>query len=362
MGVSMSRRKVTPLSQREVPAAVRERLRPPLAVVLGSPAEVVHLLAALPPLEAFGHKPEAPAKGAVCYQMDLHQAERVTAELGEANLAGKAVTLPDLWDLPADFQTAVYMAARGGERELKIDMVEQAFHVLRPAGTLVVWSSYETDPFFPALLKKVFGRVHERREGPDTVFWCVRQGDRPRRRHEVTFQARVAGGEPCRFVSRPGVFSYGRFDDGARALAEVMEIHPGDRVLDVGCGCGTNGVFAAQLAGPDGFVTFVDSNVRATALAELNARNNAVARFQAVASSRVEGPEENSFDVALANPPYFANSSIARLFIDRARELLKRDGRFYLVTRQPDEVAEPVAETFGRAEALLRRGYTILCA
>jgi 16S rRNA (guanine1207-N2)-methyltransferase len=346
----MARRKVMPLSEREVPAAVRERLKPPLAVVLGSPAEVVHLLAAVPGTDA------------ICYQMDLHQAERLTAELGPANAAGKAVTLPDLWDLPAEFQTAVFMPARGGERELKIDMVEQAFHVLRPSGTFVVWSSYETDPFFPALLKKVFGRVHERREGPDTVFWCVRQGDRPRRRHEVTFQARVAGGGPCRFVSRPGVFSYGRFDDGARALAEVMEVHPGDRVLDVGCGCGTNGVFAAQHAGPEGIIAFVDSNVRATTLAELNARGNGVARFQAFASSRVEGPEEGSFDVALANPPYFANSSIARLFIARSRDLLKRDGRFYLVTRQPDAVAEAVAETFGRVEALGRRGYTILCA
>jgi 16S rRNA (guanine1207-N2)-methyltransferase len=346
----MSRRKATPLSQREVPAVVRDKARPPLAVVLGSPAETINLLRAIP------------ASDAVCYQMDLYQAERLTGELGEANLTAEVTALPDLWDLPPEFQTVVYMPARGGERELKIDMVEQAFHVLRPQGTFVLWSSYENDPFFPSLLKKIFGRVHERREGEDTVFWCVRQTDRPRRRHEVTFQARVAGGEPCRFVSRPGVFSYGRFDDGARALVEVMEVCPGDRVLDVGCGCGTNGVFAAQAAGPDGFISFVDSNVRATALADLNAPANGVPHFQALATSRVEGPEEGSFDVALANPPYFANSSIARLFIDRARALLKRDGRFYLVTRQPDEVTEIVAETFGRVEALGRRGYTVLCA
>ena len=83
-------------------------------------------------------------------------------------------TLPDLWDLPADFQSAVYMPARGGERELKIDMVEQTFHVLRPGGALAVWSSYEADPFFPALLKKIFGRVHENRTDPDSVFWAPR--------------------------------------------------------------------------------------------------------------------------------------------------------------------------------------------
>jgi 16S rRNA (guanine1207-N2)-methyltransferase len=333
-----------------VPGAVRERLRPPLAVVLGSPAEVINLLTA------------ADSPGAVCYQMDLYQSERLSAELAEDGIDARVVTAPDLWDLPADFQTAVYMPARGGERELKIDMVEQSFHVLRPRGNLVLWSAYEGDPFFPGLLKKVFGRAHDQRDGADSVFWCRREGDRPRRRHEVTFQARVGGGEPCRFLSRPGTFSYGRFDDGARALAEVMEVKAGDRVLDVGCGCGTNGVFAAQLAGPDGTITFVDSNVRALALAEHNARANGVPRFETFATSTVEGPAEDRFDVALANPPYFAGQSVARLFAERSRALLKPGGRFYLVTKQPEQVAGFVKETFGYVEGLLRRGYTVLCA
>ena len=200
----MTRRKrgILPLSRRPVPEAVRARVHSPLAVVLGSPAEVIHLLHACPETEA------------VCYQMDLYQAEKLREALAEAKFAARVETPPDLWDLPADFQSAVYLPARGGERELKIDMVEQAFHVLRPGGALVVWSSYETDPFFPTLLKKVFGRVHENRTEPDTVFWCPRVGDRPRRRHEVTFQARVPDGPSCRFLSRPGVFSYGRFDLG----------------------------------------------------------------------------------------------------------------------------------------------------
>ena len=54
---------------------------------------------------------------------------------------------PDLWDLPAGFGTAVYPVPVRGERELKIDLVEQAFHVLRPRGTLLVadagYVSYE---------------------------------------------------------------------------------------------------------------------------------------------------------------------------------------------------------------------------
>jgi 16S rRNA (guanine1207-N2)-methyltransferase len=348
----MSRRKPreVPLSQRPVPEQVASRCRAPLAVVLGSPAEVVNLLSSCEVEEA------------VCYQMDLHQAERLREELAEADVRAEVTTAADLWDLPAEFQTAVYMPARGGERELKIDMVEQSYHILKQRGSLLVWSSYGDDAFFPPLLKKVYGRAHSHALDPDTVLWSVREGDRPRRRHEITFQARIAGGPACRFTSRPGTFSYGRFDEGARALAEVMQVQPGDRVLDVGCGCGTNGVFAAQQAGPTGHVAFVDSNLRAVALAEHNARANGVPSFEAIASSSVDGLPEGSFDVAVANPPYYAASAVARLFIERSRELLKPKGRFYLVTKQPNEVAAWVEEAFGAVEALMRRGYMILCA
>jgi 16S rRNA (guanine1207-N2)-methyltransferase len=351
----MSRRKRAdkPLSQLPVPDFLTAKVRSPLVVVLGSPAEVANVLAACPGINA------------TAYQLDLYQAERVREALAERNLQANVVTAPDLWDLPADFQTAVFLSARGGERDLKIDMVEQAFHVLRPGGALDVWSPYESDPFFATLLKKVFGRAHTPPHGgdvaPDTVLWAAREGDRPRRRHEVTFQVKVNEGPSCRFLSRPGTFSYGRFDNGARALAEVMEVEVGDRVLDVGCGVGTNGVFAAQRGGPGSFIAFVDSNVRAVALAELNARSNGVSQFQTVASSTVTGPEEGTFDVALANPPYFAGGSIARLFIERAKALLTQQGRFYLVTKQP-VVAEQVEQVFGAVEAVLHRGYVILCA
>jgi 16S rRNA G1207 methylase RsmC len=350
----MSRRKRVdvPLSQRPVPELVRSKCRPPIAVVLGSPAEVAHVL----------HECNDPSSEAVCYQMDLHQAGRVEEELRERGVAGRVVTTADLWDLPAEFQTVLYLPARGGERELKIDMVEQAFHILRPGGLFLVWSSYEKDPFFQTLIKKIFGRTHVQSTDSDTVLWSHREGDRPRRRHEMTFQARIAGGPSCRFLSRPGTFSYGRFDEGARALSEVMEIDAGDRVLDVGCGCGTNGVFAWQRCGPEGFVAFVDSNVRALALAEHNAQANGVESFRVVASSRVAGLTDRSFDVALANPPYFANSSIARLFIDRSLVLLKPEGRFYMVTKQLNEMAALLEETFGAVQAVMRRGYTILCA
>jgi 16S rRNA (guanine1207-N2)-methyltransferase len=345
-----TRRTPVPLSQRAVPEAVTAKVRPPLCVVLGSPAEVINLL------KCCG------APEATCFQMDLFQAAKLRAELSAGGLTANVVTAADLWDLPADFQTAVYLAPRGGERELKIDMAEQAYHVLRQRGAFIVWSPYEGDLFFPNMLKKVFGKVKVTHAEPDSVFWSQRDGDRPRRRHEVTFQSKVRGGESCRFVSRPGTFSYGRFDDGARALVEIARIEPGERVVDLGCGCGTNGTFAAQRAGTEGWIAFVDSNVRAVALADLNARANGVTAFATHATATAEGPEEGTFDVVLANPPYYGAGGIAQLFVERGKLLLKSDGRFYLVTRQPNEVAPLMVNAFGEIDAIEHRSYTILSA
>jgi 16S rRNA G1207 methylase RsmC len=356
--MSMARRRAQEATFPELPAAVRDRLRPPLAIVLGSPAEVVRILPVLNVPDVF------------CYQMDLYPADRLRHELEERPLSAQVVTAADLWDLPADFQTVLYPAPQGGERALKIDMIEQAFHILRPRGCFVVWSGYEADQFFPGQLKKVFGKVHAPPTDHGAVFWCLRDGDRPRRRHEMTFQVRVGDFPSRRFLSRPGVFSYGRFDDGARALVESATVHAGDRVLDLGCGCGTNGVLAAQWSGPEGSTTFLDSNLRAVALAEHNARANGLTQFQTVAAL-VGGPVAGSgdpattglgmFDVVLANPPYFAQSAIAGLFIEQGRRLLRPGGRFYLVTKQA-AVGQMVADAFGQAEGVERRGYVIFSA
>jgi 16S rRNA G1207 methylase RsmC len=324
---------------------IESRLKPPFGIALGSPREGAEIAEFLP------------AGGITCWQMDLFQGDRLEQELRAQGTRAEVAVLPDLWDLPA-VQTLVYPSPRGGERELKLDVLEQAFHALQPGGAFVVLAPFDKDDFYQPVLKKIFGKVHVPMESNNSLFWCQRTGERPKRRHEVTFQVRADEGS-LRFLSRPGTFSYGRFDNGARALVEAAQIDAGDRVLDIGCGCGTNGILASRRAGADAHIAFVDSNVRALQLTETNAKAAGLTDFRTYGSARVEGPEERSFDVVLANPPYYANASIARLFMERAKKLLKPDGRFYMVSKQIDLIYGDLEQVFGHVEIMEHRGYLI---
>jgi 16S rRNA (guanine1207-N2)-methyltransferase len=328
-------------------AAVRPRVRPPVVIPLGAPRLVAGLVAAL-------GLPDV-----TCYQMDLHQAGRLREELCAIGADATVEVKPDLWDLAVDFNTVLYPSPPRGERELKRDVVEQAYHVLRPRGLLVVLSPVERDQFFPAVMKKAFGKAALESSRAGTVLWSPRASDRPRRRHEVTFRARFDDAHSADFLSRPGVFTYGRMDDGARALTEVAEVRAGDRVLDLGCGTGTVGVIAGLRGGK---VTFVDSNVRATALAEINARKNGLTDFEVVGDSGLQNFSGGQFDVSLANPPYYAQQGIARLFIEAALRFLKTGGRMYLVTKQPDVVGPMMHDAFDASTTCERRDYTVLMA
>jgi 16S rRNA (guanine1207-N2)-methyltransferase len=329
--------------------SVKSRVRPPVVVIVGSPAQAADLCAGLGPVET------------VCYQMDVHQADKLRAQLVELGLPATVETHPDLWDLPARFNTAIFPVAAHGERELKLDLLDQSFHVLAQRGLLISLSEYQADTLLPKWHKKVFGKCSELPTSKrGSVFWSVRDGDRPRRRHELAFRARIGEGPSHAFVSRPGVFGYGDLDEGARAMLEVAEVRPGDRVLDLGCGPGANGILAMDRAGPDGHVTFVDSNLRATALAELNARENGLTNFRCVTTATMDGLEPGSFDVILANPPYYANSWIAQMFIEKGKTLLRPGGRLFLVTKMVNHVAPAMAELFPDSTWEERRGYHVL--
>lgn len=330
---------------------VAGRVTPPVLVVLGSPWPATQIVASLNGAEA------------VCYQQDVFQAERLREKLAENNLVAEVVTAPDAWDLPPRFGTAIFPAPARTDRELKLDMIEQGFHALREGGTFLTLSSYRKDTVIAKYQKQVFGKCGESPKAKiGMAFWSTKKGERPRRRHEISFHANIGDGPSLSIATWPGTFGYGRFDAGSRAMLEVADVRPGDRVLDMGCGNGAVGCLAWPKAAPYGEITFIDSNVRAIALAEHNAKATGVTNFKAIASGSLQGLEQGSFDVVLANPPYYADSEVARLFIASSRDLLKPQGRFYFVTRMPVETVPEIVETFGAVESVENRGYTVVMA
>ncbi len=338
----------------ELYASAKSRVAGPICISLGSPWPVTQLVTAV--------RADHPEARIVCFQMDAFIAMRLREKLEQEKVEAAVVLHPDLWDIGETFQTVLFPAASQADRELKVDIVEQSYHILHDGGTLITLSEYEKDTQFAKWMKRVYGKAGETPTSKiGMAFWSTRTGEQPRRRHAQTFHAKIGDGPSLVIETWPGTFSYGEMDAGSRAMLEVAEVHPGDHVLDLGCGNGSVGCLASTLA-ENVTVTFIDSNIRATELTRRNIERNTVANTHILTSPNLEGLTPAGYDLILANPPYYANSEVARLFISQARDLLKPAGRFVLVTKMPVQTIPEIVESFGDVESIDNRGYTVLTA
>mgnify|MGYP006285935401 CR=1 FL=1 len=224
------------------------------------------------------------------------------------------------------------------ERAVQEELLRGAAAVLRPGGSLV-FVAHRQAGIRPAVdfARDLFGRcgVIRQKKGYH-VAMAVRPPERdyPLPEPQYTSHTVTLDGQETTVVGKPGVFAWDRLDDGTRALVSAMEIGPRDRVLDIGCGTGLAGVAAARRA-PEGGVTLVDVDVRATRAARRTLAANAISHAEVHLSDAGADLPANEFDVVITNPPFHQGVAVertaARRFIEAAARLLHPEGRLYLV-------------------------------
>jgi 16S rRNA (guanine1207-N2)-methyltransferase len=179
----------------------------------------------------------------------------------------------------------------------------------------------------------------------------------------VTIVHETVRGFDLRLETQPGVFAQHGLDPGTRLLIEAMRVSPKARVLDLGCGYGAIGIVAAKLALRGGAV-LVDSDVRATRLAQRNVELNDVSNAEVVLGDGVNDlPPKARFDVIASNPPTHSGREVLDEFVAGAYRLLKPRGQLYLVINRLLSLKREVDTVFGNSETAARsKGYVVLRA
>ncbi|MCH3984135.1 MAG: class I SAM-dependent methyltransferase [Lactobacillus delbrueckii] len=161
-----------------------------------------------------------------------------------------------------------------------------------------------------------------------------------------------------------GVFSKNRVDYGSGVLIEQMldQELPGGNILDVGCGYGPIGLFAAK-KWPGRQVDMVDVNERAMDLARRNAAANGAGNVNIFASDRYQ-EVSGQYAMIVTNPPIRAGKAIWSSILSEAKDYLT-DGGILLVVIQKKQGAPSakklMAASLGNCEILTRdKGYYIL--
>jgi len=294
-----------------------------------------------------------------CVYLDLYRAKLATEfwREGPGNLRIECGA--DLPEVEAD--VVAFPFSSGGEAELTRDLIQAGHQRLRLGGKMYAATENRKDKWLLEQLGKVFRKLecHPAKEGVLYVGTKTEPLKRVRNLGcEFAFRDR---GRLIRAYSRPGVFSHRHLDTGARRLMDAMELGPGARVIDIGCGAGTVAL-AAACRREDVIVHAVDSNARAVECTRRGAEINGLSNLTVELNAAGGYAEAGSYDLALANPPYYASFRIAEHFLKTGQEALRPGGKIVLVTKLPAWYQENMPRWFQDVRIEEVKGYHVVRA
>lgn len=174
------------------------------------------------------------------------------------------------------------------------------------------------------------------------------------------FQVNI-GGVTMEFVTEAEVFSPQGADRGTLSMLSVVKLEEQDRLLDLGCGYGLVGIWAAKQIGSEP-VVMCDIFETAVRVTKANCERNGVAPAVYQSDGLKNLPQELRFTKILSNPPYHEDFSVPKGFIELGYKRLVPGGVMYMVTKRKDWYYNKLKTVFGGVRVEEIDGYYVFTA
>ncbi len=290
------------------------------------------------------------ARHVVLTDRHVVSAEAARRTIALNDVTGATVALQHgLTDLVADDSADVVAIRLPSARLPMLLLVHEAFRVLRLGGRCYLAGA--TDEGAKAAVHAM-----ETLFGGATVLWsgggcriasatkhgnivdsndeCTNAYERADAFHQIPLSVR---GIDYVLSTRPGVFSWEHVDEATQLLAEVMDVRPGEAVLDLGCGAGALGLVAGT-RNNHARVCLVDADIEAVRCAARTVSAHRLTNATVVASDITDAVRNERFDVVVSNPPFHVGKQTALNvpleFLRQARDVLLPGGRLIVVANR----------------------------
>lgn len=167
--------------------------------------------------------------------------------------------------------------------------------------------------------------------------------------------------QPLEIETTEGLFSPRGADAGTLSMVSAVELESGQKLLDLGCGAGLVGIAAAKVLGEEN-VWMTDVDPAAVRCAAENAKRNGVENVHLCCGDTLDAVDASGFDWILSNPPYHADFSVAKKFIEKGFNRLKLGGKLVMVVKRELWYRNKLTAIFGGVRMQEIGGYFVFTA